>query len=268
MQWEIVAQTHVGKVRKKNEDAHLVVKDIPLLVVADGMGGMSAGDVASGMIVEQLSRVTPTESVVDMEPAVTQALQRAHDEILAYSRDKLAGNRAGSTVVLLALGEPAGFCHWVGDSRLYRVRNNVLTQLTSDHSQVNEMLKQGMLTSDEARMSSLKNILTHAVGVHEELFMERVEVVAEAGDTYLLCSDGLYNEMSDTELQEILAGNDIYRSSVRLANLCLRRGARDNFTFVICRCSEAPLSPAVNEDTQITHPASERTHIQNRDDEG
>ncbi len=266
MQWEIVAQTNVGKVRKKNEDAHLVVKQIPLLVVADGMGGMAAGDMASGKIVDELSLIDCSASTAQLEASVTQALQRAHQDILNYSRESLEGSRAGSTVVLLALEETGGFCFWVGDSRLYRIRNHTLTQLTSDHSQVNEMLKQGLLTAEQAKTASFKNILTHAVGVHDDLYMERVGIESQPGDTYLLCSDGLYNEIEESELLHILNGNDIYRISVQLSNLCLRRGARDNFTFIICRSRDGVVTQTDSEDTQISVSAGEQTQLEHRGD--
>lgn len=265
MRWEIVAQTNVGKVRKKNEDAHLILKAIPLMLVADGMGGMYAGEVASGKIVERLATLTDRKDGVDLEAATTRALQRAHQEILSYSHDKLEGGRAGSTVVVLALEGCAGFCLWVGDSRLYRVRENEIAQLTSDHSQVNEMLKQGIITEDQAKAASYRNVLTHAVGVQEDFYWDRIDIDSKPGDTYLLCSDGLYNEIDDHELQQILSGNDIYRISVQLANLCLRRGARDNFTFVICRSTDRVVTQSHSDATEISDSDTEYTQMLGQD---
>lgn len=237
MNWEIVTQTHVGNVRQVNEDSFTIEKEMPLMAVADGMGGMYAGEIASQIITNNLSKVESTGLLAELESVLQQSLQTSNADILAYSKDKLNGKTAGSTVVAFSAIEDRGICLWAGDSRLYRLRNLHLEQITNDHSQIAELISNGLISKEEAKTHASRNVITRAVGVRAPLVVDSRILDIQPNDTYLLCSDGLYNEVEDREIRYVLNNRDIYRSSVRLLNLCLQRGARDNVTFIIGRAS-------------------------------
>ena len=155
---------------------------------------------------------------------------------------------------MLASGD-SGACVWAGDSRLYRARNNRLEQLTQDHSYVAEMVRAGQLTPEEAVDHPSSNVITRAVGAAAELRLDCDTFDIRVGDTYLLCSDGLYNEVGPDELLAAMLARDVWQSSHQLMNLCLGRAARDNISFILGR----PLPPAEDDlDATLTfYPGAE-----------
>ena len=165
MDWHVSTQTHCGNVRKINEDALMVKRSGPLMAVADGMGGHLAGEVASGMIVDYLSNLTLERALSGVGTQIEAALQQVNQDILDYGRDQLAGVTIGSTVVTLAARGRRAVCVWAGDSRLYRLRRRQLEQLTEDHSYVAEMVREGLLSPEEARHHPSSNMITRAIGV-------------------------------------------------------------------------------------------------------
>ncbi|MBN7794997.1 PP2C family protein-serine/threonine phosphatase [Parahaliea mediterranea] len=237
MKWQIATQTHRGNVRPGNEDALLVDKRFPLLLVADGMGGHEAGEVASRMLVDGLGALAlpVAPGLAEARRALEDAIQRCHREVIDYAARHQAGRTVGSTVVTMLVVEAGAICVWAGDSRLYRVRHAQLRQLTEDHSRVAELVRVGALSSEEARQHPAANIITRAVGASPRLELAADEFDVCPGDTYLLCSDGLYNEVSAAELLQAMEAADLWLSSLQLLQLCLSRAARDNITFILAR---------------------------------
>lgn len=235
MEWQIATQTHRGNVRRFNEDALLVDNQFPLLMVADGMGGHEAGDVASRMLAEAVGAVELPRDLSRALSLVEAAIQHSNDNMIQYSRQKLDGQTIGSTVVAMLADGTTGACIWAGDSRLYRARNHSLQQITRDHSYVAELVRAGQLTAEEAANHPSSNVITRAVGASGDLRLDHETFEICLGDTFLLCSDGLYNEVSAEELLGAMLAVDVWQSSHQLLNLCLGRAARDNISFIICR---------------------------------
>ena len=228
------AQTHKGLVRKINEDACLDLADSGVWLVADGMGGHAAGDIASQLVVDTIKVAVQRAAQVSVR-LLTESLLQANEELCRYSEKHLNGHTAGSTVVLLLLDKWHYHFLWAGDSRGYLLRNNVLRQITRDHSQVNEMVEQGLLRSEEAEHHELANVITRAVGVDPHLSIDVISGVWQPGDVFLLCSDGLNKELSDDEIYQYLAHNNIAEANRALLQSTLVAGARDNVTCILVK---------------------------------
>jgi serine/threonine protein phosphatase PrpC len=233
--------THAGKVRQNNEDALLVGEgeDETLFVVADGIGGFEAGEVASSLAVEVLKDLQPDES---FETAVGEANRR----IVAAGRgdEKLSG--MGTTVVAIRFGgtqgEPVAEVAHVGDSRAYLMRGGNMNPITEDHSLVAELVRSGDLTRDQAAEHPQKNLITRALGADEEVDVDTAILPIEAGDRILLCSDGLSDMVSETGISEILADSpdDPERAARGLLTAALDAGGNDNITVVVVDVKERP----------------------------
>lgn len=237
------AQTHRGLVRKINEDAYLDVAEYGVWAVADGMGGHAAGDVASQLVVDTLKaavmRNTPTV------PLLTKALTEANSALCKYSQQHLKGNTAGSTVVVLLIENQQYHLLWAGDSRGYMLRDNKLTQLTRDHSQVNDMVEQGLLQPSEAEHHELANVITRAIGVDNDVDIDTVSGSWLPGDLFLLCTDGLNKELPDLEIRQYLDHSNIAEANRALLHSTLVAGARDNVSCILVKMQQ--LADVVNE---------------------
>ncbi len=254
LSWISAALSHVGKVRGINEDAVLDRPDLGLWVVADGMGGHAAGDVASRMIVTELEEI---ETPDDMEEFIRLVSERL-ELVNLYLRETapIAGQGiSGSTVAALLVFGSRAAAVWAGDSRVYVYRGNRLRQLSQDHSQVREWVEMGLLEPEEARHHPGSNIITRAVGAMDCLELETRLLGVQPGDTYLLCSDGLYNEVSEQEMEAALITGDCTRAAQQLLGLVLSRKARDNVSIVVARADEdddldemTMLNPAISID--------------------
>ncbi|MCB1679225.1 MAG: serine/threonine-protein phosphatase [Halioglobus sp.] len=249
MEWDIATQSHRGNVRRINEDALLADKHYPLLMIADGMGGHAAGEVASQMLAEQLAALHLAGSLPQALDQVRSAVERCNSDMIAYARTHLAGQTIGSTVVAMLAQECRGACVWAGDSRLYRARHRELEQLTGDHSHVAELVRAGRLSAEEAVNHPSSNAITRAVGAAPLLDLDLETFDIRLGDTYLLCSDGLYHEVSPDEIVTAMLAADIRQSARQLLNLCLGRRARDNISFIIGR----PVGPGDDPDATLTY---------------
>lgn len=229
---EFSAGTHCGTVRDINEDAILTLPEEGLWVVADGMGGHAAGDVASNLIVDglkQLDGKLPFISVVDQ---VEDVLLRSHREIRHYAREHCEGRTMGSTLTALVVRGSVGVCLWAGDSRLYRWRNGELKAMTSDHSQVREMVMRGVLSEEEAEGHPASNIITRAVGAGEMLFVDTCAVEFKPGDKYLLCTDGLYGAVSHEDMSSFFESHSVAERADALIEAALACNARDNVSVI------------------------------------
>jgi serine/threonine protein phosphatase Stp1 len=230
-------RSHVGHVRKLNEDSAAALPERGLWVVADGMGGHARGDEASRLVTASLARLPPTDGAVDLLRAVQATLARCNRELHATAAQ---GGLSGCTVVVLLAAEGHICCLWAGDSRLYRLRSGRLDRLTQDHSLVQELVDQGELDPAGAASHPWRNRITRAVGIDERLELDALQDKVEPGDRYLLCSDGLTGEIKDEEIASLLAAATPEAAADRLLELTLARPARDNVTLIVVEAEDDP----------------------------
>ena len=236
------ASSDVGLRRRGNEDRFAVAPELGLCLVADGMGGHSAGQVASTLAADSV--VATLRELAGTGLPATEKLRRALEDanraIYAASRQKSECAGMGTTVVaLLFEAGRAGLGH-VGDSRAYRVRNRRIRQLSDDHSVVGELLRRHEISADDAREHPHRHVLTRALGVRGHVQPDLAELTPEAGDLFVLCSDGLTNHLEDHEIAKlVLESSDLDASCAALIELANRRGGEDNTTVVLARLEEA-----------------------------
>lgn len=233
--WSSAASTHVGMVRKLNEDSYLHQPNLGLWAVADGMGGHSAGDVASRMVVDSLARISGHDNIDEFSNAVELRMQLVNRRLVEQSQRQGKGQPIGSTLVTLLIYQDQAACLWAGDSRLYLLRNRQLRQVNRDHSQVQEMVDMGVLEPAKMKHHPMAHIITRAIGADKTLDLERLRFNVHPGDTLLLCSDGLSNMVNDAELSQILLQGKAHELVKALIHLALNRGARDNVTVVVVK---------------------------------
>ena len=231
MQWRSVHASHVGLVRKVNEDATLDRPDIGLWAVADGMGGHSAGDLASQMLVEALGRLRPQRDLSTFVEFAEHSILAVNERLLELSR--LRRQVIGSTIVtLLACGRHCAFL-WAGDSRLYRLRDGRLEQLSTDHSQVERYVQMGLLARENVHLHPDANLITRAVCASEPLYLDCDMAELRAGDRFLLSSDGLDKHVTAREIAQDLRQHDLQRAADHLVDLALERGGTDNVSVCL-----------------------------------
>ena len=233
------AATHVGRVRPTNEDSYLTLPD--LVLVADGMGGHACGDVASALTVTAFEPLG-TRSCLHADD-VTEAVDRANQAIVseALAHPEKAG--MGTTVTGVAVVDEAGAPHWlvfnIGDSRVYRIEGGVARQLTVDHSEVAELVAAGRITPDDARVHPLRNVITRSLGMSPPPVADTWLVPVEPGDLFLVCSDGLTNELDDAEIAELVTrSGDIEAAAAALVEAALAAGGHDNVTVILASTAD------------------------------
>jgi type VI secretion system protein ImpM len=234
--WKSASVTHQGNRRAMNEDACLERSDIGLWAVADGMGGHEAGEVASQRVVDSLGKIESADTLDAMLAQVEARLVEVNDELQAMGSEKELHTTPGSTVVVMLAVGNEGACLWAGDSRAYRYHDGTLEPLTHDHSRVGDMLREGILSIDEARNHPAKNKINRAVGITDHLVLDTVRFDIQNGDVFLLCSDGLSNELNDVEIAAILSEGKDSTPEVLCENLLtevLGREGRDNVSVVV-----------------------------------
>ena len=244
------AKTDVGQRREHNEDSHLMDPNLNLFIVADGMGGHAGGDTASRMAVEIVrDRVHEANHQGDLfsrqaieagSPAILKmlegAIKEASEAIYAASdtRPELTG--MGTTTTLLLLVGKRGYVAHVGDSRLYRYRRGKLEQMSEDHSLVNEQVKAGFITAEEAQYSRFRNIITRSVGFESDVTADTFTISLESSDTYFLCSDGLSGMVSDKDISRIFSSGSLAGAVERLVAEANQNGGEDNITVIALNC--------------------------------
>lgn len=234
--WSSAAITHVGAVREVNEDNQIEKPEIGLWVVADGMGGHSAGDVASAMVVDELAAIRRTGSNEDFIKRVIDVLSITNQKLRQLAFQKFNKQTVmGTTVAVLIIHANRFTILWAGDSRVYRFRSQQLEQLTRDHSQVNDMLDSGLLSSDEIEDHPLANVITRAIGAAQTLNLDRIDGELKHGDIFMLCSDGLNKELTDQEIAPFFRTGDVEEINKALIHSALVRGAQDNITAISVR---------------------------------
>jgi serine/threonine protein phosphatase PrpC len=231
------ALTDKGCVRALNEDSFCERPDIGLWAVADGMGGHEHGERASAAIVAALALAPPEGDFDKQISAVADAIHRANRQI--YDEGTASGGQMGSTVVALLVANGRFAVGWAGDSPAFLLRGGYLHRLSTDHTQVQEMLDRGLLTAEEAKNHPLGHVLARAVGVRETLELDVIVDEVQAGDMFLLSSDGLTGVVDDAEIAAMMRPGDLRGTAAALVELCLQRGAPDNVTVCAVEVNEA-----------------------------
>jgi protein phosphatase len=241
--WTSASRTHVGVVRKVNEDAVLALPERGLWAVADGMGGHAAGDVASRMAVEALAALPALPEPPNLGQFAALARDALQDVNRRLREEALSRHvrTIGTTVALCLALEHRCALLWAGDSRIYLYRDSHLLQLTRDHSAVEELKSQGYLSAEQAHRHPAQHLITRAVGAAELLELEEKTLDARSGDLILLCSDGLTNEVAEPDIAAALAGGTCDDAASTLVEMALRAGARDNVSAIIVRAHDADL---------------------------
>ena len=242
-------KTDVGRVRDVNEDSFLVDEGLGLFVVADGMGGHAAGEIASNIAVhvcrdtlfrerellDKFERGIATATRQDVLRVMEQAVQNACTAVYAEAQKDASKRGMGTTLVALLIIGTRGFIAHVGDSRIYMMRNQSVHQLTEDHSLINELLKRGRLTPEQIGKLNMKNAVTRAVGVYESVEVDTLDFDVLAGDFFLLCSDGLSEYAQESDILRVfreVPDTSIAQTFIDLAN---EGGGKDNITAVVVK---------------------------------
>src|ERR687898_1377275 len=226
--------TNVGRVRTINEDNYMARDDVGLWAVADGMGGHRGGEVASEIACAALGQAFADRTVEGLVDAIEHANAAVFDA--AAGNPDLGG--MGTTVVALAVVDEGGddvlAVANVGDSRVYRLAGSDLDQLTEDHSLVADLVRQGSLSPEEAAVHPQRNIVTRVLGVYDRVPVDTLTVEPVAGDRYVLCSDGLFNEVPEPDISAVLHRlDDPADAAKELVRLAVEGGGRDNITVVV-----------------------------------
>ena len=241
---EIYCATDVGRARDNNEDSVAVDPAVGLAVLADGMGGYNAGEVASQMLTafikaelgRWLKETGGRASAGDVRRAMDICVDNANRAIFnaANTNPRYAG--MGTTLVLAVFREDGMLLGHVGDSRAYRLRGDQLTQITRDHSLLQEQIDAGLLTPEEAAFSSNRNLVTRAVGVEDAVMLELHQHEVQPGDLFLLCSDGLSDMLDDDALCQLLLSHpSLSEAAQALIDAANEMGGKDNIAIVLAR---------------------------------
>jgi protein phosphatase len=241
-----VSCTDCGRRRKENEDALLVNETGGFAVLCDGMGGRSFGEVAARLAVENFSqaiqsgmprhmeRLERDEQAAAMVNLVDDWVRGVNERVHAFARENDQYRDMGTTLVCLVQMSHQILVAHVGDSRAYRLRDGKLQQMTEDHSVVAARVKDQLMTAAEARLSSERNIITQAIGTHEQVRPDVKVHASHAGDRWLLCSDGLHDMLQPDELEAIMrAGGPLEQLATKLVDAANAAGGRDNISVVL-----------------------------------
>jgi protein phosphatase len=250
---DIGTLSDVGCVREVNEDCIRVIRPTErselarrgiLIVVADGMGGHNAGEIASRLAVEVVTQ-RYAEDGKNAGRSLSRAIEQANRVIVEAAAKDARYKGMGTTCTALLLKEGVAYCSHVGDSRLYLVRSNDIFLMTEDHSAVQDLVKQGTITQEEARHHPEKNVIIRALGGRPEVDVASwaKPLSVRPGDTFLLCSDGLYDLVEDEELRDALRGALPQLACERLVELARQRGGPDNITVGVVAVSDSTPGP-------------------------
>lgn len=238
---KIVAKTDKGIVRNSNQDAYAVGEfsdEVVWSVVCDGMGGVAGGNIASALAVKVISDKINASYRENMKDAsiknmLDSALTAANIEVYDFAEAKPELQGMGTTVVCTVVRDSQAYIAHAGDSRAYVINNGKITQITTDHSMVQDLLSKGKITSEEAEKHPNKNIITRAVGVDKSIKIDFAQVDLSDDDVLLLCTDGLSNYVSNDEILEIMSDGKHYAYADRLVTRANNNGGGDNITVVI-----------------------------------
>jgi serine/threonine protein phosphatase PrpC len=243
---EVASATHPGKVRSHNEDSIAADAEVGLAVLADGMGGYNAGEVASGiavaMIAAELKKALADNKADALDDSGAERLlgehaMKANAAIYQAAQNQAQYSGMGTTLVVALWYDNRMAVGHIGDSRLYRLRGDVLEQVTRDHSLLQEQIDSGMITREQARYSQNKNLVTRAVGIDPEVDAELHTYPVQPGDIYLLCSDGLSDMVTDEDIQHTLSSlrANLPLAAEHLVQQANDNGGRDNISVILVR---------------------------------
>lgn len=252
VEFRYCAVTDKGMVRAQNEDALAVLPDIGVAILADGMGGYRAGEVASRIAVDTCSAVLdqglrhfdwdngaerPAERGERLAQVLTDAVQRANVAIVDAARSQPDCAGMGTTLVITLMHHDKLMVAHVGDSRAYRMRDGQLEQITRDHSQVQDQVDAGLLTPQQARVAANRNLVTRALGIERTVAVELGQFTVKPADIYLLCSDGLSDMVEDAEIADLLyaQGSTLDRAGSGLVARANALGGVDNISVILVR---------------------------------
>lgn len=255
--WQFAGGSDVGRERAHNEDAILVDGERKLVVLADGMGGYQAGEVASQLAVDvvrddssnldlseaELGRIDPDTGTSVAMRQLRSAIEKANNRICSVARGREELNGMGTTIVAARFYDGrVGIAH-VGDSRCYRLRERALEQLTRDHSYVQDQLEKGLISEEDAKNSPQKNLITRALGIDAIAEADVREYRTRPGDLFLLCSDGLSDLVDDAVIQTALATEKSPSDHIKfLIDKANANGGRDNISIIIVRVGDPPVA--------------------------
>lgn len=241
----IGAMSHVGKVRDVNEDNYCVLeRDYKLFIVADGMGGHNAGEIASLIAVNDIKDHIVKYISTDMEAQlirgiIYEAFNKANENIYTHARENLSCEGMGTTTTLALKINSVLYIGHIGDSRVYIVRDNDTQQITSDHSLVAELVRSGNITEAEAMRHPRKNIITRALGTEKNVKIDILTISFLPSDILVLCTDGLSNFVDKHEIEKIvLETEDSRETCERLVSMANKRGGYDNITVLVAKYNE------------------------------
>ncbi len=258
------ARTHPGLRRESNEDAHYADPHYGIFVVADGVGGRAAGEVASRLTIDtfqdardelyeaiqQYTTAPDWDTRNDLLELLDTICQRASTRV--YEEAETLGHRGMTTTLVVALvGGGAAFLAHVGDSRAYLVRDGLIRQLTEDHSMVNDLVRTGQMTWEEARRSRYRSVITRAVGLHPQVQADLMSVEILAGDRIVLCSDGLTDPVALDVIEAASSQHDVHTATLRLVDAALDGGGPDNVTVIVVDPEATPQSEAARARAQV-----------------
>ena len=220
--------TDIGRVRKNNQDNYYCNDSLKLYLVADGLGGHAAGDVASQMAKDSVVQIfSATKQSVDPASFLTLAIQEANRKIYDKATSSVECRGMGTTFTLLHFFYDTAYMAHVGDSRVYLIQDNMIWQLSQDHTLVSQQFSE--------KTQVVKNMLTRSVGFESEVEVDLYTKKTKSGETYLLCTDGLHGFIRSKEIAEIVSKNSIQEAAKKLITLANERGGEDNITIVIAR---------------------------------
>jgi len=246
-------QTNIGNIRECNEDSYITFinaeKDMCFFIVADGMGGYNGGDIASKMVVDSLKQSFESLKLSDAKDSdngveyyirdrLLEGINKANQEVIDYAQTNQGLDGMGTTVVIACIAEGSVYYAHVGDSRLYFANKDRVHQLTTDHSYVEELVKNGIITREQTKDYPQKNIITMALGSEENFAPDFASKKLSRGDVLLMCTDGLSNKIDNEELYEYMKSlmateldqNSVEETAANLIDVALERGGEDNIT--------------------------------------
>ncbi|PCH95015.1 MAG: hypothetical protein COB83_09835 [Gammaproteobacteria bacterium] len=232
--WYSFSVSDVGKKRTVNQDSIYSNDNQMIWAVADGMGGHRDGDKASQAIIAIFEETTFSQVMSERLIQIEKSIRTLNADLQNYSSNNLNGQLMGSTIIVFTVCQGMCAVLWVGDSRCYKISQNIMKQVSWDHSYVDELLRAGHMVEEEAAASKLSNVITRAVGAHDELFFDHVIMPYSDEDTFLLCSDGLTHELTDVIIEKSIIKNGCAQVSIDdLLTKTLDHGARDNVSIML-----------------------------------
>lgn len=236
---ESYGESITGKKRENNEDSFLILEDFNLFLVADGMGGHQAGEVASAIIKKTIEENYQSLKNLETPKRLEEIVKLANEKVIERSREKIHLRGMGSTLTILLLEDKKYYIAHVGDSRAYLLRNEDLYQITEDHSLIQAQIKAGYLTEEQGKQSKLKHILMKSIGGKPEIQPDIKEDKLKAGDMFLLSTDGFHGELEKEEIKNLLLLPDDLQTKVKnMLNFANEKDGSDNITVVLVRVLE------------------------------